>query len=228
MFSREKIWVVVLSLVPVLSYGADTAYTALKALGNERGGHLLEKVVEVRGLSGAPQPQVWKVAVSDPQARGGIREFEVQAGRVVAERAPVSRSLGTAMNFNQLNLDSEGAFSMANQEAEKTGVVFQLVDYTLKSGTGGGAPVWELRLRDGSATELSVLKIAADTGSVLEVAPGSGTSKVQSPAPRPSQVRTLAPQKDEPEPIRGLSSFCRRIGVVNLGWLANSHSLCVC
>jgi hypothetical protein len=211
MFSRVKKWVVFLSLVPILSHGADSAYTALRALGSERGGQLLEKVVEVRGLSGSPQPQVWKVAVSDPQARGGIREFEVQAGRVVAERAPVSRSLGAAMNFNQLNLDSEGAFSLANQESEKTGVAFQLVDYTLKSGTGGGAPVWELRLRDGSATELSVLKIAADTGNVLEVAQGSGASKAQS-GPRPSQVRNRAPEKEEPEPIRGLSSFFRRIG----------------
>jgi hypothetical protein len=172
----------------------------------------LEKVVEVRGLSGAPQPQVWKVAVNDPQARGGLREFEVQAGRVVAERAPVSRALGAAMNFNQLNLDSEGAFSLANQEAERTGVVFQLVDYTLKSGTGGGAPVWELRLRDGTASELSVMKIAADTGSVLEVSEGSGSSKVQT-APRPSQVRNRVPVKeDEAEPIRGVSSFFRRIG----------------
>ena len=71
------------------------------------------------------------------------------------------------MNFNQLNLDSEGAFTVANQEAQKGHMPFDRIDYILKSGTGGGAPVWELDLSDAKTGRAGNVEIAADSGAVL-------------------------------------------------------------
>ena len=146
---------------------ADTAYSALRVLGKRDGQDVLNHVVEVRGRDGMPQPGVWKVLIDDPRARGGVREVEVQRGKIVSERTPTSHGVGSAMNFNQLNLDSEGAFTVANQEAQKTNVLFDHVDYLLRAGTGGGVPVWQLDLSDGKNGRVGSVEIAADSGTVL-------------------------------------------------------------
>ena len=148
-------------------HATDTAYSALRVLGKRDGQDVLNHVIEVRGRDGAPQPGAWKIVIDDPRARGGGRELEVQRGKIVSERTPTSHGLGGAMNFNQLNLDSEGAFTVANQEAQKTNVLFDRVDYLLRAGTGGGAPVWQLDLSDGKNGRVGSVEIAADSGTVL-------------------------------------------------------------
>jgi hypothetical protein len=153
--------------VTCAAQAADTAYSALRVIGKRDGQEVLNHVLELRGRSGAPHPAVWKVIIDEPRARGGVREIEVQKGKIIGERTPTSNSVGRPMNFNQLNLDSEGAFTIANQEAQKTNVQFDRVDYMLKSGTNGGAPVWELELFDSRNARLGSLTIAADSGTVL-------------------------------------------------------------
>ena len=148
-------------------HATDTAYSALRVLGKRDGQEVLNHVVEVRGHDGTPQPGVWKIVIDDPRARGGVREVEVQRGKIVSERTPTSHGVGGAMNFNQLNLDSEGAFTVANQEAQKTNVPFDHIDYVLRAGTGGGAPVWQLELADGKNGRVGSVEVAADSGTVL-------------------------------------------------------------
>lgn len=150
-----------------VAQAADTAYSALRVVGKREGQETLNRVLELRGLRGAPDPQVWKIVLDEPRARGGVRELEVQKGKIIGERTPTAGNLGRPMNFNQLNLDSEGAFTVANQEAQKANVPFDRVDYTLKSGTNGGAPVWELELFDSRAGRVGMITIAADSGTVL-------------------------------------------------------------
>ena len=146
---------------------ADTAYNALRVLGKRDGQDVLNHVVEVRGHGGSPQPTVWKIVIEDPHARAGVREVEIEHGKIVSERTPTSHGVGGVMNFNQLNLDSEGAFTVANQEAQKGNVPFDHIEYVLKSGTGGGAPVWQLDLSDGKTGRVGSVEIAADSGAVL-------------------------------------------------------------
>lgn len=151
------------ALAPAL----DTAYSALRVVGKNEGQETLNRVLELRGRNGSPHPAVWKVVIDDPRARGGVREIEVQRNRIIGQRSPTSRHAGSPMNFNQLNLDSEGAFTVANQEAQKAGVPFDRVDYLLKSGTGGGAPVWELELFDARHGRTGGITIGADSGTIL-------------------------------------------------------------
>lgn len=153
--------------VSCIAQAADTAYSALRVVGKRDGQEVLNRVLELRGRSGTPNPAVWKVIIEEPRARGGVREIEVQRGKIIGERTPTSGTVGRPMNFNQLNLDSEGAFTIANQEAEKARVPFDRVDYMLKSGTNGGAPVWDLQLFDRSDARTGSLTIAADSGTVL-------------------------------------------------------------
>ncbi len=148
---------------------AATAYTALRVVGKESGQGALKRVIEMRGRSGAPQPAVWKIVLSEPGARGGVREVDVQRGRVIGERTPVARGpVGEAMDFSRLNLDSDGVFTIVNQETQKTGQTFDRLDYSLRSGSGGGAPVWTVELFDGRRGKVGTMLLAADSGAVLE------------------------------------------------------------
>ena len=154
--------------IAATTWADDTAYTALRVVGRSQGKDAINRVVELRGRSGSPQPAVWKVTLDEPRARGGVREIDVQRGKVISERTPAAaRTPGRPMNFSQLNLDSDGAFTVANQEAQKSGIPFDHVDYTLRSGTGGGAPVWQIELSDTKLGRAGSIDIAADTGTVL-------------------------------------------------------------
>jgi hypothetical protein len=145
----------------------DTAYTALRVYGKKEGEKALYRVIELRGSNGSPQPSTWKLVVDAPDARGGIREIDVQGGRIVGQRTPVSRDVGQAMNFTQLNLDSDGAFTVVNQEAGKRHVAFDRLDYTLRGGSKGGVPIWEVELYD-KGNKVGTVRIAADSGELLE------------------------------------------------------------
>ena len=146
---------------------ADTAYNALRVVGKRDGQEILNHVIELHGHGGSPQPGVWKLVIDDAHARGGIRELEIERGKIVSERTPTAHGAESPMNFNQLNLDSEGAFTIADQEAQKANVPFSTVDYSLRAGSGAGVPVWELELWDGKNGRVGLVDIAADSGTVL-------------------------------------------------------------
>jgi hypothetical protein len=97
-----------------------------------------------------------------------VRELEIRSGHIAGERTPVGKDYGPQMNFNQLNLDSDGAFTVANQEAEKRGIAFDRIDYTLSSANGGGAPLWTIELYEGRNGRVATLRVAADSGAIVE------------------------------------------------------------
>ena len=216
---KNMVFAALLLLAPVAARANETAYTALRVLG-KRDPAALNSVVEVRGRTGAPQPDLWKVVVEDRQARGGVREFEIQKGRIVAERTPMSRGLGSRMNFNQLNLDSDGVFTVVNQEAQKQRATFDHLDYLLKAGTGGGAPIWEVQLYEGSAPA-GRMAIAADSGSVLDASLARTNGGPRIPRddepidrrPPPDEERGGQKRWSEPgESFQGPDDFFHRLG----------------
>lgn len=182
--------------------GAETAYHALRVVGTARGQDTLNHVISVQGRSGAPQPGRWKVTLEDATARGGVRELDIANGKIVAEHTPVGalggNSVGPAMDFHKLNLDSEGAFTIVQKEAQKARVSFDSVDYALHAGTA--APVWAVTLRDVSGRNVGSMRIAADTGAVVrsdlfgrrppgEPDSGGPIVRQQAPPPPPQQRR---------------------------------------
>jgi hypothetical protein len=150
----------------------DTAYQALRTIGSERGADSLQHVIEVEGHTGVPEPDVWRVVLDDPAARGGVRELDVSHGKIVAEHTPIKAYGGSAqgalIDFHKLNLDSSGAFTVAEKQAEKAHIGFDAVDYTLRTGDGPDAgPVWVLHMVDDKGHSVGSLSLAADTGVVV-------------------------------------------------------------
>ena len=174
---------------------AATAYTALRVVGKQSGQGALKRVVEMRGRNGAPQPAVWKIVLNEQGARGGLREVEVQRGRVIGERTPVARGpIREAMDFSRLNLDSDGVFTIVDQETKKAGQTFDRLDYALRSGSGGGAPVWTVEIFDGRRGRVGTMQLAADSGAVLE------RSKSDAPSGDPTSDREYA-RGNPPPPV---------------------------
>lgn len=180
----------------------DPAYQALRtaAGGNQA---LFNRVVEVQGAKGDPQPAVWRIVLDDPQARGGVRELEVSNGRIVSEHTPIRAYAGAGanavMDFKKLNLDSTGAFTIANQEAAKRHAGFDLVDYSLRSDAQTSAPVWVLKLLDSDGTGVGTLFIAATDGAILR-AEGFGASNPDSAFVSPAPTVHPAASGDDDDP----------------------------
>ena len=199
-------------------HAADTAYSALRVYGKKEGEQSLYRVVELRGKGGTPQPTSWKLTINDPRARGGVREIEVRGGRIVGERTPVGHDFGAQMNFNQLNLDSDGAFTVANQEAEKRGIPFDHIDYTLSSGSGGGAPLWTIELFEGRNDRVAMLKVAADSGAIVEQNFSSDRrfegdrAYVENDRRGPGRETRPPEYRGERDPGEEISDFFKRVG----------------
>ena len=229
--------IVAISLTVSSAFAAETAataYTALRLVGKQNGSDALNRVIEIRGRNGASQPAVWKVILREPGARGGIREVEVQGGKIIGERTPVARGpVGDAMDFSRLNLDSEGAFTIINQETKKQELKFDRLDYALRSGSGGGAPVWTVELFDGRRGKVATIQLAADTGAILDQSRSGGAAGAVSgdrdyvrgnPPPPVAQddnvYRGRQSDRSSPdgrysqpgEPFRGIGDFFHRFG----------------
>ncbi|MGA7882023.1 MAG: hypothetical protein WCD63_14260, partial [Terrimicrobiaceae bacterium] len=88
-----------------------TAYLALKAA--QKGADSSARLIEVTGERGEPQPQEWKVILTDPTARGGIREIVASGDVIVSQRTPVKGYTGVgsepSIALARLNVDSDRA-----------------------------------------------------------------------------------------------------------------------
>jgi hypothetical protein len=182
----------------------NTAYTALRLVGNLRGEETLKQVLAVSGESGNPQPGMWTIVLDDPGARGGVRELQIVSNQVASERTPVSSELagGKTIDLNQLNLDSDGAYQVATEEAKKNGVSFGQANYRLTVDSGTGKPLWAVHLLDSQNQDVGTVKVAADNGALVSSSDwangGSGGLASQGSQPNSDQeVLDQTPESSE-------------------------------
>jgi hypothetical protein len=201
--------VVVLLLLTVSARAEEnTAYTALRLVGNLRGEETLKQVLAVSGESGSPQPGMWTIILDDPAARGGIRELQIVSNQVASERTPVGSDLagGKTIDLNQLNLDSDGAYQVASEEAKKNGASFDKVNYRLSVDSETGKPLWIVRLLDTGREEVGLVKVAADNGTLVSSSNwangSSGGLASQGPPPQSDQEPLKQDSEPSDQPIR--------------------------
>lgn len=224
---RTLVLALVFAALPSLALAEnDTAYKALRIFGKKFGDQQLNRVFEVRGRAGSPQPQVWKISTADPGARGGVMEADVQRGKIISQRTPTTRGdTGTPLDLNSLNLDSDGAFTVANQEMEKRNAPFDRIDFVLRGATPGRPPVWFLDLYDGANGKIASFQISADTGTVLQQDVGQPRNApdpyandrdyVNQPPPpgqRGERVEREGGYSQSGEKFRGVGDFFHRLG----------------
>jgi hypothetical protein len=119
------------------------------------------------------------------------------------------------MNFNQLNLDSDGAFTIADQEMQKRRIPFDRVDYVLRNPGPTTPPVWFLELSDGARGRVARLEVAADSGSILgtqDVVTGSPPPEYESDRDFVRGDRREEGSTRRDEPFHGVGDFFSRLG----------------
>lgn len=186
-----------------VAYAQDTAYQALRTLGSSRDQALLNRIVEVKGRNGSPQPDTWLIVIDDPKARGGVREVEISGGHISSERTPVQAYSGSSadsvMDMSRLNLDSQGAFTVAEDEARAAGVAFDSVDYVLRRDENGTGPTWILQLLDRSERGVGTVRISATDGKVASRQFRAGGERIASDRPSGRSNARSAPPASEPD-----------------------------
>jgi hypothetical protein len=167
---RKLFFAVILIASPVLAQEYPTAYNALRVVGTRFSRDAVNRIISVTGTNGTPQPETWKILLADKRARGGVREIEVAKGRIVSERTPVRSVVGSTegatIDTAHLNLDSSGAYSVANRTAEKSNTPFATVTYTLRTDERG-EPIWIVTLQNESRRPVGTIHIGANQGTVV-------------------------------------------------------------
>lgn len=165
-----KMFIALLALAPT-AWAQDqaTAYQAMRTVGRQLNRELVNHVISISGANGNPQPATWTILLDDPRARGGVREVEVQNDRIVSERTPlresVASSLGPVIDTAKLNLDSSGAYTLAQQAAATSHLTITGADYTLHADERGN-PIWIVALRRSDGEPAGKIFIGANHGTI--------------------------------------------------------------
>lgn len=163
-----------LSVVASTAFAQEkqSAYEALRVVGDRLGRASMNHLVSVTGIDGNPQPRTWKVLLEDRRTVVGFRELDVTDGQIISDRAPGSAVIGSTENATiktaRLNLDSTGAYAVASHTAETSHTVFALVAYTLRTDRSGN-PAWIITLQDARRAPAGTIHIATNNGSVTRV-----------------------------------------------------------
>jgi len=149
----------------------DPAYSAVKTVRATKGDAILDRLVEMRGARGGPQPDSWVLLFNDAEARGGVREIVVAAGAISSERTPLTGFSGVGdlpvLTLASLSVDSDGAFRIANRAAASTGLGFHWLDYVLRTDATNGQPIWVVELIDYQGAKVGAITVSASTGKVV-------------------------------------------------------------
>jgi hypothetical protein len=161
-------------LFAVTGHAQVTAYAALRTVGSIRGEKVLKQILAISGEGSGAQPTHWKVWIDDPGARGGVRELEVSGDQITAERTPVKSEWagGKDMDLAHLNLDSDGAYQVATQEARTKGIEFSKVQFQLAADRDTGKPGWTVQMADAKDQRVGAVKVNADSGTIVSSAWG--------------------------------------------------------
>lgn len=177
---------------PVTGEDNPTAYTALRVISKDLGHDALERVVEVTGRDGAPQPYLWKVVLKEGE---GSREVDVAGGKIEAQRAltrPAAAS--TPIHLADLNLDSSGAFDATDVQARKVKLRYDSLNYALRVSATTKKPVWMIDLLNKEGSNVGVIRLAAHDGTILS----TEGRLANNPPPASDTNRTVAKGSTNP------------------------------
>ena len=187
----KSVAILLATSVPVFAQQHGTAYEAMRTVGTQLGRPALNHVVLVSGSNGNPQPNRWRIVLEQPGGEGGYRAVEVAGDRIVSDRPTNETQSSRPIETRKLNLDSSGAYAVAAHTAETSHVVFDVVNYTLRSDPRGN-PIWVINLQTAGGAHGGIVHIGANSGTITRVEGmfrGTNTAQVQAEQtnPRPRE-----------------------------------------
>ena len=162
--------VALINLVIVIFAGASEK-DALAVLSRQVADQPLDRVVQVVGIRGQHQPKEWRVVLRDKAKPGVFHLYMIQGQQVVRKERVEKDYRGEVpeevVRYQDLRIDSNRVFSIADREARMAKIGFDTVNYELRCPEFSDQPVWFVDLRDGRGGTVGRLFLSASTGRVL-------------------------------------------------------------
>ncbi len=171
---KTPLMLLLLASAPLVAQLPQQPPTAIEALTTFKAYTSREKVtglVELHGTGGAPTPASWSLVTFDPRSPTSYKSYTIR-GTHVDDRGP-NKDYGPTQQpagyfaLAKVNVDCAGAFRIADREAGKAMVGFDLMDYTLRCREFSDDPVWTLTLRSKAGIVAGTIAISATGGKVL-------------------------------------------------------------
>lgn len=209
-----------------LQAGNPTAKETIKAFSQQRGSSEAARVVGLVGFYGQDQPPRWVFLQQDTKMPNLLHEYIMEKGQIVGERRfwrdPKQDLPTVPIPFAQVSVDSSRAFVLADQEAKKAGLGFDMIHFQLRGRDLRNEPVWVLNLVDGGQHSVGVLYISAITGETLRSVwkRSPGFSSVPAPTPPPSTApasstaSSSAPPSTIPVPTTTTTAATAKKGLI--------------
>ncbi len=164
-----------------------TAYHALRVARAALGAEALDRLVEVTGRDGVPQPYVWKIVLQAGPKATAWKEIDVADGKIVAQHVLTRPPDATGVvKLQALNVDSAGAFDAADAQSRKARVRFDAVNYTLRANDAG-QPVWTMELFDQNGAGVGTMRVTASDGTLASL-----EGRLADAPARPSETPAVA------------------------------------
>ena len=162
---------------------------ALTVLNRDVPGKPLDRVVQVVGIRGQHQPKEWRIVVRDEAQPEVFHLYMIQGQRVVRREAVRKDYRGEvpeeAIRYQDLRIDSNRVFMIADREAKAAKIGFDSVNYELRCPEFSQQPVWFVDLRDSRGGTVGRIFLSAKTGLVLNRIWYPSTKDVATSKPSP-------------------------------------------
>ena len=172
-------------------------------------------IVEIRGAGGTPQPMAWSFVIYDARSPTQLAEYNVTGG-VVSPVGPNKQFYPRQepagyFDLSKVEVDSVGAFRIAERAAGLAKVGFDSVDYKVRARELGEDPIWVLTLRSRRGEPLGIVTLSARSGKLLRtvwnrldsrgelIVEDSATPGAE-PLPQPMSETRVPPPPPAPEP----------------------------
>lgn len=131
-----------------------------------------EGVVVVTARGGTPEPKEWLVVARDTDDLGTLHKITVANGNVVSDSLSLNtyESFRQDVNINpeQVQVDSDAAFLIAQPIAAANGQIIGKADYALTVRGKDAAPIWTINCFGMNGFFIGKVVLLATDGTVLE------------------------------------------------------------
>lgn len=125
----------------------------------------------IAGREGTPIPERWHLLVHDPASEGGLREFVVTRGRIVAARSvsQFAETLTREQVFapESLKVDTDRVSRTAQEFGRANGVTVAAIHYDLRRSGPESAPLWTALCINPRGEELGKVILSASSGTII-------------------------------------------------------------
>lgn len=131
-----------------------------------------EGIVVVTARGGTPVPKEWIVVARDTDNQGVLHKITVANGQVISDAPSLNTYEALRQNVNiqpnQVQVDSDNAFWIAQPIAAANQKIIGHVDYALTIRGKDATPIWTLNCFDINGGYCGKVVLLATTGAVLE------------------------------------------------------------